>query len=86
MMMIQIKGLDIGYGKKKVIQDYIVMQKRVESDAPGVGIVSDETVNGRIRAYRRFWNHLTEEKLWKAENPMNGIKPLRTAILTSIAT
>ncbi len=55
---------------KRVIQDYIVSLK---------GQVSDETINGRIRAYRRFFNFLVAEGLWQKENPMASIRLLKTA-------
>jgi site-specific recombinase XerD len=40
--------------------------------------VSDETVNGRIRAVKRFFNFLCDEGLWEGQNPISGIKLLRT--------
>ncbi len=43
------------------------------------GNVSDETVNGRIRVYRRFFNYLIEDGLWTKDNPMKGIRLLKTA-------
>ncbi len=55
---------------KRVILDYILSLK---------GRVSDETINGRIRAYRRFFNFLVAEGLWQKENPMAGIRLLKTA-------
>ena len=55
---------------KRVIQDYVMSLQ---------GKVSDETVNGRIRVYRRFFNYLVEEGLWDSNNPMEGIKLLKTA-------
>jgi len=50
--------------ERQTIQTYIMSLK---------GQVSDETINGRIRAYRRFFNFLCEEGLWEQDNPMNGI-------------
>lgn len=41
------------------------------------GTVSDETVAGRIRTYRRFWNVLIEGDVWTKPNPMDGIKKPR---------
>ncbi len=43
------------------------------------GQVSDETVNGRLRAFRRSWNFLEEDGLWEEKNPTKGIKLLKTA-------
>jgi integrase/recombinase XerD len=43
------------------------------------GKVSDETVNGRIRVYRRFFGFLKEDQLWHGEDPMKGIGLLKTA-------
>lgn len=53
---------------KKPIKDYILGLQ---------GRVSDETINGRIRAFRRFFNFLVEEELWNGSNPMTGIKPIK---------
>lgn len=53
---------------KRTIQDYIMLLK---------GTVSDETINGRLRVYRRFFNYLVDEGLWEQENPMAGVKLLR---------
>jgi len=42
-----------------------------------LGTVSDETVNGRIRVYRRFWNVLVDEELWDKPNPMHKVGLIR---------
>jgi site-specific recombinase XerD len=55
---------------RKVIQKYILSLN---------GSVSDETINGRIRVYRRFFNFLHEEGYCDRENPMIGVRLLRTA-------
>jgi len=55
---------------RRIIQDYIMHLK---------GTVSDETINGRIRVYRRFFNFLVEDGLWETVSPMAGVKILRTA-------
>ena len=43
------------------------------------GTVSDETVAGRIRTYRRFWNVLIEGEVWDKQSPMEGIKKPRVS-------
>jgi integrase/recombinase XerD len=55
---------------KRTIQDYVISLKDK---------VSDETINGRIRSYRRFFNFLFQEGLLESTNPMNGISLLRAA-------
>ena len=55
---------------KRVMQDYIMSLR---------GTVSDETVNGRLRVYRRFFHYLVDEGLWEHENPMAGVKLLKAA-------
>lgn len=55
---------------KRNLQDYILSLK---------GMVSDETINGRLRVYRRFFNYLVDEGLWEHENPMAGVKLIRAA-------
>ncbi len=67
---LQRAGVSFGSVNRQTIQTYIMSLK---------GQVSDETINGRIRAYKRFWNFLCEEKLWDSDNPMTGIKLLKTA-------
>ncbi len=43
-----------------------------------LGTVSDETVNGRLRAYKRFFNYLEEEEIWEDKpNPTKGLKKIR---------
>ncbi len=54
---------------KQVIQEYIISLK---------GRVSDETINGRIRVYRLLFNFLVVEGLWNSNNPLEGIKLLKT--------
>jgi integrase/recombinase XerD len=39
--------------------------------------VSDETVAGRIRTYKRFWNVLIEGGVWHRPHPLDGIKKPR---------
>jgi len=55
---------------KQAIQGYIMSLS---------GRVSDETINGRIRVYRVFFNYLVAEGLWEGDNPLNGVSLLRTA-------
>ncbi len=55
---------------KRTIQEYVWSLK---------DRVSDETVNGRIRACRRFFNFLIAEGHWERENPLEGLKQIRTA-------
>ena len=43
------------------------------------GTVSDETVAGRIRTYKRFWNVLIEGEVWVEPNPIDGIKKPRVS-------
>lgn len=64
------KAIALASVDRRVIQDYIMHLK---------GNVSDETINGRIRAYRRFFNYLGEEELWEGNNSMVGVKLLKTA-------
>jgi integrase/recombinase XerD len=64
------KGITFPEINRRVIQGYIMSLQ---------GNVSDETINGRIRVYKRFFNHLVDEGLWDQENPMSGIKLLKTA-------
>ena len=54
---------------RRLIQDFILLTK---------DSVSDETINGRIRVYRRFFNFLIEDGLWEGSNPMKGIQLLKT--------
>ncbi len=64
------KGIDIEDITKQDIQDYLLSL---------IGNVSDETVNGRIRVYRRFFNYLEEEGLWDKPNPTHKLKLIRTS-------
>ena len=63
------KGVDIEDVTKPDIQNYLLSL---------IGNVSDETVNGRIRVYRRFFNYLEEEGLWNRANPTHKIKLIKT--------
>ena len=63
------KGVDIEDVTKPDIQNYLLSL---------IGNVSDETVNGRIRVYRRFFNYLEEEGLWNRPNPTHKIKLIKT--------
>ncbi len=62
------KSIDIEDVTKHDIQNYLMEL---------IGSVSDETVNGRIRVYRRFFNYLEEEGLWDKPNPTYKIKLIR---------
>lgn len=55
---------------KSLIKEYVMSLK---------GKVSDETINGRIRVYRCFFNFLESEDIWEGENPLKGIQLLKTA-------
>jgi len=62
------KGIDIEDVTKQDIQNYLLYI---------ISKVSDETVNGRIRVYRRFFNYLEEEGIWEKPNPTFKIKLIR---------
>ena len=64
------RGIDIEDITKQDIQDYLLSL---------IGNVSDETVNGRIRVYRRFFNYLEEEGLWEKPNPTKKLKLIKAA-------
>lgn len=64
------KGIDIEDVTKQDIQDYLLSL---------IGNVSDETVNGRIRVYRRFFNYLEEEGLWEKPNPTKKLKLIKSS-------
>lgn len=59
------KRIDIEDIDRKVIRTYVMET---------INTVSDETIAGRIRAWRRFWNFLIDEELWTGPNPLAGIK------------
>ena len=67
---LEAKGIDIEDITKQDIQDYLLSL---------IGKVSDETVNGRIRVYRRFFNYLEEEGLWEKPNPTHKLKLIRSS-------
>ena len=62
------QGIDIEDVTRNHIQQYLISI---------YGQVSDETVAGRIRTYRRFWNVLIEGDVWMKPSPMDGIKKPR---------
>ena len=63
------KQIDIDQLTKRDLQGYVLSL---------LGTVSDETVNGRIRAYRRFFNYLEEEGAWEGKaNPTRGLKMVK---------
>lgn len=62
------QGIDIEDVTKRDIQNYLMEL---------IGNVADETVNGRIRVYRRFFNYLEEEGLWDKPNPTYKIKLIK---------
>ncbi len=64
------KGIDIEDISKQDIQDYLLSL---------IGNVSDETVNGRIRVYRRFFTYLEEEGFWKKPNPTHKLKLIKAS-------
>lgn len=67
---LEVKGIDIEDVTRQNVQDYLLSL---------IGIVSDETVNGRIRVYRRFFNYLEEEGLWEKPNPTKKLKLVRVS-------
>ena len=67
---LQYQGIPFGEVTKQTLQEYVMSVR---------GKVSDETVRGRLRAFRRFWNFLEEDGLWESDNPTKGIKLLNTA-------
>lgn len=63
------KHVDIDNLTKRDLQGYVLSL---------LGKVSDETVNGRIRAYRRFFSYLEEEGAWEGKpNPTRGLKMVK---------
>ncbi len=64
------KGIDIEDITRQNIQDYLLSL---------IGNVSDETVNGRIRVYRRFFNYLEEEGIWEKPNPTKKLKLVKVS-------
>lgn len=61
--------IDINDLTKRNLQDYILSI---------LGQVADETVNGRLRAYRRFFGYLEEEGVWEGKaNPTKGLKMVK---------
>jgi integrase/recombinase XerD len=66
------RGMSLQQVTRQANQDYVLSLQ---------GSVSDETINGRLRVYRKFFNFLTEEEMWEGQNPMKGVKLLRTARL-----
>lgn len=67
---LEAKDIDIEDVKRQNIQDYLMAL---------IGNVSDETVNGRIRVYRRFFNYLEEEGLWEKPNPTHKLKLIKAS-------
>lgn len=63
-------GATLAQVDRNVIQDYILSVK---------GSVSDETVNGRLRVFKVFWNFLLAEGLWSEVSPMKNVRMLRVA-------
>lgn len=64
------RGMSLPQVDKAEIQGYVLSLKDK---------VSDETINGRIRVYRRFFGFLVEEGLRESGNPVIGVKLLKTA-------
>jgi site-specific recombinase XerD len=67
---LEVKGIDIENVTRQDMQDYLLSL---------IGKVSDETVNGRIRVYRRFFNYLEEEGLWEKPNPAKKLKLVKVS-------
>lgn len=67
---LEAKGIDIEQVTKQDLQDYLMSL---------IGSVADETVNGRIRVYRRFFNYLEEEGLWEKPNPTRKLKLIKAS-------
>jgi integrase/recombinase XerD len=66
---LQAQNVSIEQVQRDTIKGYILSLQ---------GEVSPETINGRIRVYRRFFNHLIEECLIESTDPMKGIRLLKT--------
>lgn len=66
---LETKGVDIESVTKQHLQEYLLSL---------IGKVADETVNGRIRAYRRFFNYLEEEGFWTKPNPAHKMKLIKS--------
>ncbi|MCP4580580.1 MAG: site-specific integrase [candidate division Zixibacteria bacterium] len=66
---LEAKRIDIEDVSKQDTQNYLLAL---------IGKVSAETVNGRIRVYRRFFNYLEEEGIWDKPNPTHKIKLIKT--------
>lgn len=64
----QQRRIKLGEITRLIIQQYIMFTRDK---------VAVATTNGRLRAFRRFWNFLAEEKLWEGVSPMKGIKMLK---------
>jgi len=69
---LQMNQISFNELNKTIIQDYILYLKNR---------VSIETINGRIRVYRRFFNFLIDEKFWDDNSPMANIKLLKTEVI-----
>ncbi len=74
----------VGYLRLFADQRQTTLDKLKQSDIKDylfevIGAVSPETVNGRIRAFRRFYNFLVEERII-AETPMDRIRLQRSPI------
>lgn len=66
---LQEKGLTLADVNRAIIHGYI-MSIRDQ--------VSAETVNGRLRVFKVFWNFLISEDIWNSQSPMNGVRLLKT--------
>lgn len=68
MRYLDDNGIPLMSIDRHTIQDYIMHLR---------GTVSGETINGRIRVCRRFFNYLMEDPLWDKASPMAGVRILR---------
>lgn len=62
------RGIGVEAVTRNEIQQYLISC---------YGQVSDETIAGRIRTSRRFWNVLIEGGVWTKPNPLDGVKKPR---------
>jgi len=67
---LEAKGIDIEEITKQHLQEYLLSL---------IGVVSDETVNGRIRVYPRFFTYLEEENFWTKPNPAHKLKLIKAS-------
>lgn len=67
---LRVESIDIQDVTREDVQRYLLSI---------YGTVSDETIAGRIRTYKCFWNVLVEGGVWDGPNPLEGIKKPRVS-------